>query len=106
MLAPTSSASTAFEYVERSACVCGAALMPAAPTVEKRSAGGMVRFRQCRECGSWCQSPQISAHSLAAWYDSDAYQGSAERRGSIYANYLGDEPERLVEARDRYRRDL
>jgi SAM-dependent methyltransferase len=43
---------------------------------------------------------------LAEWYDSDDYQGSAERRGSAYVNYLEDEPHRVREARARYRRDL
>jgi SAM-dependent methyltransferase len=96
----------AFEYVDRSSCVCGAALAAGTRVVEKISAWGVVRFRQCGSCDSWCQSPQISPRSLAAWYDSDEYQGSSERHGSIYANYLADEPERLTEARYRYRRDL
>jgi SAM-dependent methyltransferase len=43
---------------------------------------------------------------LAAWYDSDEYQGSAERRGSAYVNYLEDEGHRIAEARRRYRNDL
>lgn len=106
MLARAESVPKAFEYVERSSCVCGAALAAATRAVERPSPWGSVRFRQCLACASWCQSPQISPRSLAAWYDSDEYQGSSERRGSIYANYLADEPERLVEARYRYRRDL
>lgn len=106
MLARAQSAAVAFEYVDRPSCVCGATLVDGTRVVEKRSAWGAVRFRQCLSCASWCQSPQVSPRSLSAWYDSDEYQGSAERRGSIYANYLADEPERLVEARQRYRRDL
>lgn len=106
MLARPESLSSTFEYVERSSCVCDAKLSTARRTLERSSPWGAVHFRQCESCGSWCQSPEISSRSLAAWYDSDEYQGSAERRGTIYANYRADEPERLAEARSRYRRDL
>lgn len=40
------------------------------------------------------------------WYDSDDYQGSAQFRGSVYANYLADETHRIAEARRRFRGDL
>jgi len=97
-----------FEYLPRDGCPCGAPLPDAAhaETVVRSAAWGDVRFVRCRECGSWCQSLQVSPASLAAWYDSDHYQGSARQRGSAYANYLEDEPERVEEGRHRYERDL
>src|SRR5687767_1950644 len=95
-----------FEYLPRTGCACGAPLDNGGGEVVRTTAWGDVRFVQCAACRSWCQSPQVSAASLAAWYDSDHYQGSATQRGSGYANYLQDEPERIAEARRRYERDL
>ena len=65
-----------------------------------------VRFVACPVCGSWCQSPRIAAQSLTAWYDSEQYQGAPGVAGSAYVDYVGDEAERVAEARHRYRRDL
>ncbi len=94
------------EYIERPACVCGESLSESAAQIRKRAAWGEIRFLQCTRCGSWCQNPQVAPASLARWYDSDDYQGSASQRGATYAHYLDDEAERLVEAGSRYRRDL
>ncbi len=44
--------------------------------------------------------------SIAAWYDSDFYQGSERQRGQFYANYLAGEESRLRESRHRWHRDL
>jgi len=95
-----------FEYENRATCICGRPLKDAVAEISKASAWGTVRFVRCTSCQSWYQSPQISQAALAAWYDSDDYQGSAQVRGSVYANYLEDEGHRIAEARRRYRRDL
>lgn len=95
-----------FAYAERSLCVCAVPLPEKPKTVQKAAAWGNIRFARCESCGSWCQSPQITADSLAQWYDSDEYQGSAKNRGTAYANYLQDEDHRLREAQQRYRNDL
>jgi SAM-dependent methyltransferase len=81
--------------------------LPAKPkTVKKTVAWGDIIFVLCESCGCWCQSPQITAETLAQWYDSDQYQGSAKQRGTAYINYLQDEDQRLKEAQQRYRNDL
>jgi len=95
-----------FEYENRATCICGWPLKDAVDEIGKTSAWGTVRFVRCASCQSWCQSPYISPKSLAAWYDSDDYQGSAQICGSVYANYLEDESHRITEARRRYCRDL
>ena len=76
------------------------------PEITVRGTWGDVVFVACGTCGSWCQHPQITPASLAAWYDSDEYQGSARRPGTAYVDYLADEASRSAEARRRYRRDL
>lgn len=96
----------AFAYRPRTHCVCGDALAVTAATRTREYAWGPVTFRHCATCHSWCQSPEIEPASLAAWYDSDAYQGSAAHAGEFYANYLADEPARLREARTRARHDF
>ncbi len=95
-----------FEYVDRSACVCGEPLSSSSSTIRTASPWGTVSHARCSQCGSWCQNPQVSQASLAQWYDSDEYQGSAIRRGETYANYLADEDDRIAEGRARVRRDL
>jgi SAM-dependent methyltransferase len=95
-----------FVYAVRGRCVCGGDLSGVADTEGRNFAWGRVEFRRCPACASWCQSPQITPGSIAAWYDSDLYQGSSRQAGAFYANYLADEPNRLRESRGRVRRDL
>jgi len=95
-----------FEYMSREACVCGIGLAAGARAVVRDLSWGPIRFVRCETCGSWCQSPQITPRSSAAWYDSEEYQGSIARRGSGYVNYLADEALRLAEARGRLARDM
>ena len=95
-----------FAYVGRLVCACGEPLESRGRAIRTTAAWGEVSFVRCTACGNWCQSPQIEPATLSAWYDSDDYQGSARRRGSVYVNYLEDEPERMVEARQRYQRDI
>ena len=95
-----------FEYVERLDCICAAPLTGARESFNKCGGWGDVRFVRCDRCGSWCQTPHVTLPSLAAWYDSDDYQGTAHQRGSAYVNYIDDEAARLIEARERHRRDL
>ena len=97
---------SAFSFVPRERCICGERLGPSASLVTRRWPRGGVSFVRCDACGSWCQSPQLRPESLATWYDSDEYQGSARRGGSVYVNYAADEAVRLAEAQVRYRRDL
>ncbi len=52
------------------------------------------------------QAPRLSPDSLSAWYDSPEYSGGAGSKGVGYIDYAGSEPQRLIEARFRYRRDL
>src|SRR5262249_50932459 len=101
-----SSAPARFSYVERAACVCGEPLTDSARAIVLEAAWGHVRFVACPVCRSWCQSPRIAPQSLSAWYDSEHYQGSPGVAGSAYVDYVGDEAERVAEARRRYRRDL
>lgn len=96
----------AFEYQSRTACPCGGELSAARAHRHLAHAWGALTFAQCPACGSWCQAPQITAASLASWYDSDEYQGSAHHAGSVYANYAADEVCRRREAKARYARDL
>jgi SAM-dependent methyltransferase len=91
-----------FKYKARNTCVCGESL-PSNRKIIKKTAWGEVHFIQCSKCGSWIQAPQIDIQSLKDWYDSDEYQGSTTQKGSIYLNYINDEPFRLAEARHRYR---
>jgi len=86
--------------------VCGELLTDSARAVVVDSAWGSVRFLACPVCRSWCQRPRIAPQSLSAWYDSEHYQGSPGVAGSAYVDYVGDEAERVAEARRRYRRDL
>jgi SAM-dependent methyltransferase len=95
-----------FAYDPRASCICGAALSERERVVEKQVAWGAVRFVRCATCGSWCQSPRISPGLLARWYDSQEYQGSRQRHGSAYVNYLADEPQRIREAHARCSNDL
>src|SRR5207244_2439117 len=90
----------------REFCVCGLPLPTTAQAYSRAYAWGAVYFKRCPSCRSWCQSPQIISDSLAAWYDSDIYQGSTTHSGAFYSNYLADEPNRLREARVRFSRDL
>ena len=95
-----------FAFAGRPHCICAIPLPEKPQSVRKTFAWGDIRFARCTSCGSWCQSPQITPASLAQWYDSDQYQGSATQRGTAYSNYLQDEDHRLGEARQRYRSDL
>jgi SAM-dependent methyltransferase len=97
---------TAFAYASREQCVCGMSLNDAQQSDVWTYAWGEVQFRRCPACMSWCQSPQITPSSIAAWYDSDLYQGSAQHLGEFYSNYLSDETNRLRESRARVRRDF
>jgi len=96
---------TEFAFVDRTHCICGATLRSAGAK-EWRHPWGVIAFKRCEQCNSWCQSPQVSVESIAAWYDSDLYQGSNKQSGRFYANYVADEESRLIEARERWRRDL
>ncbi|MFZ5807313.1 MAG: class I SAM-dependent methyltransferase [Verrucomicrobiota bacterium] len=93
----------AFQYQPRATCVCGE-LLGSSPSIIKKLAQGSITFFQCARCGSWIQSPQITIESLKEWYDSDEYQGSANQAGSIYLNYIRDEPHRVAEAQNKYHR--
>lgn len=97
---------TAFDYTARGNCACGRILDAGHDRVEKVYLWGRVTFLRCAGCGSWCQSPLIASASLARWFDSDEYQGSMRRAGIAYTNYLGDERNRMIEARGRCSRDL
>jgi SAM-dependent methyltransferase len=107
---PSSASSPAerfqFTYVSRSHCVCGRAAQESDPTLEKTFSWGKVRFVNCRQCGSWIQSPQISTESLAAWYSSEEYQQAGSSKASAYLDYASEERQRRREAEHRYRRDL
>ena len=95
-----------FSFRARNICICGTPLIANAREVARPSAWGEVTFRRCTACGSFVQSPEIAPDSLAAWYDSDAYQGSSTGGGAGYHNYLADEGARLSEAEQRYEHDL
>lgn len=95
-----------FEFAPRSECVCGARLITQSPYLRKIFTWGEVCFRRCPSCESWCQDPQITVPSIAAWYDSDLYQGSEKKVGQFYANYLAEEPNRAREAQARWTREL
>lgn len=95
-----------FEYENRITCICGQILLNSNNRIKKHFPWGEVRFIQCHHCGSWCQSPQISLISLIKWFDSPDYQGSISGSGVAYINYITDENHRLVEAKNRYERDL
>jgi SAM-dependent methyltransferase len=95
-----------FAYAPREQCICGRSLDHAQQTDVRAYAWGKVSFRRCPACLSWCQSPQITPGSIAAWYDSDFYQGSSQHVGEFYSNYLADEANRLRESRVRVQRDL
>jgi SAM-dependent methyltransferase len=96
----------AFEYSPRDACICGATLDAAAARVVRSYPPGEASFLRCASCRSWCQSPRITAQSLAAWFESPAYFGSRGAPGAAYADYFADEPQRLREAEYRWRRTL
>jgi SAM-dependent methyltransferase len=93
-------------FVNRPNCICGLPIRPDAPAIERPTRFGVVSFRCCAGCGSWIQSPRLTAGALADWYDSSEYQGGKGRVGIGYADYERDEPHRKREARARYRRDL
>lgn len=95
-----------FEFTDRHSCPCGASLEQSHSCVTKETELGQVRFVLCPDCGSFIQSPMLTPTSLAAWYDSDAYQGGGARQGSAYIDYAKDEDQRIHEARGRYLRDL
>jgi SAM-dependent methyltransferase len=95
-----------FEFEPRSECVCGAPLANAGRAVTKAFAAGEVRFAACPSCGSWCQSPIVSARTLARWIDSEEYRGSPGKPGIAYADYAADEANRVAESHGRYARDL
>ena len=95
-----------FEFESRAQCFCGASLANSPRRVLKHFAWGDVAFECCADCGSWCQSPMITADSLQQWFDSEDYQGSQRRSGIAYANYAADEANRVLESRGRYARDL
>jgi SAM-dependent methyltransferase len=48
----------------------------------------------------------LTPASLASWFDSPDYQGTAGKTGVGYANYARDERQRALEAMQRYRRDI
>jgi SAM-dependent methyltransferase len=96
----------AFEYSPRDACICGATLDAAVARVVRSYPPGEVSFLRCASCHSWCQSPRITAQTLAPWFESPAYIGSQNAPGAAYADYLADEPQRLREAEYRWRRTL
>jgi len=96
----------AFEYSPRDACICGATLDASLARVVKGYPPGEVSFVRCESCGSWCQSPRITAQSLARWFESPAYFGKRGAPGAAYADYFADEPQRLREAEYRWRRML
>jgi SAM-dependent methyltransferase len=96
----------AFAYAPRDACICGATLDAALARVVRSYPPGEVSFLRCASCRSWCQSPRITAQSLAAWFESPAYFGSRGAPGAAYADYFADEPQRLREAEYRWRRTL
>ncbi len=81
----------------RDNCICGARLA----TTGVPSAEGFLR---CVACGSHASLVRRPAGELAAWTDSDAYQGGQAGLGAIYADYAGDDRQRLAEARARVRR--
>jgi len=58
------------------------------------------------ECGSFIQSPILDVASLAAWYDSDEYQGGNKEAGEGYINYEKNEKARRAEAVARYQNDF
>ncbi len=95
-----------FTYRPRPECICGGRLAEASATRVIAHAWGDLSFLSCPQCGSWCQSPQVTPTALAAWYDSDLYQGADGRDGSAYENYEADESQRLAEARERFARDI
>lgn len=95
-----------FDYLPRITCICGDTLLDDAPVICRHVGWGQVRFIQCQACGSWCQSPLVTAQSTTAWYDSNEYRGGVEKLGSVYVDYLKDEPCRLREGRVRYERDF
>jgi SAM-dependent methyltransferase len=95
-----------FVFERRDACICGVPLTRAGAEIRKGFSWGEVTFRRCTRCGSWCQSPALTQTSLTEWLDSEQYRGSTHGAGAGYIDYLGDEEHRLVEARERYERDL
>lgn len=95
-----------FKFKSRKACICGSLLKFSNAHLYVQHAWGPVRFLRCARCWSWCQSPQIVPSSLAALYDSDAYQGSAQKLGTAYENYEADEVHRYQEAQARLRFDI
>jgi SAM-dependent methyltransferase len=95
-----------FQFEPRNECACGHPLTAPCPRVDKAHPWGAITFLQCAHCGSWCQSPAIAEASLAEWFDSEDYRGSSNKPGAVYADYLADEPSRLVDARSRYERDI
>jgi SAM-dependent methyltransferase len=98
--------SHAFTYIERQNCVCGSALAPSDPVIEKTFAWGNVRFVNCSRCFSWIQSPQVSVESLTSWYDSEDYQSAGASKDGAYLDYASEEQQRRDEARSRFYRDL
>ena len=98
--------SPGFTYVAKQECVCGAPLRDSPTQVLRQFAWGEVRFVRCGSCGSYVQSPGITADSLARWYSSTDYFGSSSRAGALYDDYLADEKARQLEAKSRFVRDL
>jgi SAM-dependent methyltransferase len=99
-------APASFAFVPRSRCICGAQLSGTSAEVARRLPSGEVSFRSCTACGSWVQSPMLTAASHSAWLDSSDYQGAERKRGVGYADYARDERQRALEAALRYRRDI
>ena len=95
-----------FRYKDRLTCICGSSLKKGNTQLLFKHAWGAIRFLRCGVCSSWCQSPQIDSSSLASWYDSDQYQGSAQQGGTAYKNYEADEAQRYKEAQKRFRYDI
>lgn len=91
-----------FEYAPVPDCVCGRSLSAAVRSVTKETPAGPVHFLRCA-CGSWIQSPAITADSLTRWYDSPEYQA---RGAGPYLHYARGEAARRSEAVARYERDL
>lgn len=95
-----------FDFDSRLHCICGASLDNATSVVEKSLPQGKVAFRRCEKCGTYIQSPRLTASSLATWYNSADYQGGGKTLGVGYLDYARGERQRRVDAMLRYKRDL
>lgn len=97
---------TQFSYTDVSSCACGYVFRDDEATLHKPFARGLVHFVRCPECQSYRQSPAVDDASLAAWYDSEAYQQASAGGDGPYLDYLAEEQQRRLEAASRYHHDL